>query len=254
MASTIPTDLIIGVSAIGVAIIVVYMFVRATSSGKPQEDLKEGESPLRANQPIPQRESSSRSDSEERIRLTQINKTLQDTDVERARSNLRTLTLKQEILSVIMKRLFEAEDDGEITREERVTLSAEYEKEIKEVQEELKKSELIVSLNELESIRDDIIKKFESTLNSTQQKIDMIIKELKIKPVSEISEPEPEPKTTRRPEPETVEEEEEEEEDEEDKEEETGRRRPSNVDERLNRLKEEVLKELEELDRLELES
>jgi restriction endonuclease Mrr len=121
------------------------------------------------------------------------------------------------------------------------------------VQEELKKSELIVSLSELESIRNDIISKFESTLNSTQQKIDMIIKELKIKPVSEISEPETEPKTTRRPKLETVEEEEEEEEDEEEKEK-AGRRRTSNVDERLNRLKQEVLKELEELDRLELES
>ena len=252
MASTISTDLILGVSAIGVAIIVVYMFVRATSSGKPQEDSKKGESPLQVNDATSQRISSSGSGSQERIRLTQINKTLQDTDIERARSNLRTLTLKQEILSVIMKRLFEAEDDGEITREERISLSTEYEKEIKEVQEELKKSELIVSLSELESIRDDIIKKFESTLNSTQQKIDMIIKELKIKPLSETPEPEPEPKTTRRPEPETVEEEEEEEE--EEIEEQVGRRRPSNVDERLNRLKEEVLKELEELDRLELES
>jgi len=77
------------------------------------------------------------------------------------------------------------------------------------------------------------------------------LKELKIKPVSEISEPELEQKTTRRPEPETVEEEEE---DEEEKEEEAGRRRTSNVDERLNRLKQEVLKELDELDRLELES
>jgi hypothetical protein len=253
MASTISTDLILGVSAIGVAIIVVYMFVRATSSGRPQEDSKEGESPLQINEATPQRTGSSGSGGQERLRLTQSTRALQDTDVERARSNLRTLTLKQEILSVIMKRLFEAEDDGEITREERIRLSTEYEKEIKEVQEELKKSELIVSLSELESIRDDIIKKFESTLNSTQQKIDMIIKELKIKPVSEIPEPEPEPKTTRRPEPETVEEEEEEE-DEEEREEQVGRRRPSNVDERLNRLKEEVLKELEELDRLELES
>ena len=250
MASTISTDLIIGVSAIGVAIIVVYMFVRATSSGKPKDDPKK-ESTLKVNDTISQRTNSSRSSSEERVRLTHINKTLQDTDVERARSKLRTLTLKQEILSVVMKRLFEAEDDGEITKEERISLSTEYEKEIKEVQEELKKSELIVSLSELESIREDIIKKFESTLNTTQQKIELIIKELKIKPVSEISEPELEQKTTRRPEPETVEEEEE---DEEEKEEEAGRRRTSNVDERLNRLKQEVLKELDELDRLELES
>lgn len=247
MASTVSIDLLIGLSAIGVAIIVVFMFVRATSSGKPSDDSKTKTNLIETDTP-----SSVNSAEKSRTNFPITTKTLEDTDIEKARSNLRTLTLKQEILSVVMKRLFEAEDDGEITREERISLTTEYEKEIKEVQEELKKSRLIVSLNELESIREEIIKKFESTLTTTQQKIDTIIKELNIKPVEPI--PVPKPKTSRKPRVEKATEPEEDEEQEEDeKEEEQDRRRSTDVEERLNRLKQAVQKEVEELDRLELE-
>ena len=69
-----------------------------------------------------------------------------------------------------MKRLFEAEDEGEISREEREQLAKDYENEMMEIEEELNKAELIVSLNELEAIRTNIIKQFETTLSDTQQK------------------------------------------------------------------------------------
>jgi len=272
MVSSISPDIIFGVGVIAAALVVVYLFIRATNPTKKREEVdideqqsKEDIDPLNLRLDI----------EKDRVKLPTPGKTLDDKDVDRARSNLRTLTLKQELLSMVMKRLFEAEDEGEITRSERIRLAKDYEQEMKEVQEELKRSELIVSLNELESIREDIIKKFESTLSSTQKRIDLIIRELDIEePVDKEpkkSKPKPKPKPKpeaipkRKPKtsPEEIEkeiekeqeaEDEIEEEEAEEEEEEEESEKISDVDERLNKLKQEVMKELEELDRLEIEA
>ena len=119
----------------------------------------------------------------------------------------------------------------------------------------MNKAELIVSLNELEAIRSNIIQQFQETLSDTQSKIDLIIKELNIQPIEpepkEEPKPEPAPRPRRtrpRPQPQP-EEPEEEPEDEEG----TPRRGRETVEDRLDKLKQDVLKELEELERLELE-
>jgi hypothetical protein len=181
--------------------------------------------------------------------------------VDEARSKIRTLTLQQEILSMVMKRLFEAEDNGEITKEERERLSKNYDSEMSGVAEELKKAELIVSLNELEEIRTSIIQQFQDTLADTQTKIDLIMRELKIEqpvPEAPAAEGKPTPPRPRRVRPRTAPApgEEEAEEGEEAEEPERGEEAPSRADEvedRLERLKKNVLKELEELEKLELE-
>ncbi len=60
---------------------------------------------------------------------------------------------------MVLRRLFEAEDEGEISREERVRLGKVYEDEMKQIAEELKRSEMLISLAELESIREEIVQK-----------------------------------------------------------------------------------------------
>ncbi len=177
-------------------------------------------------------------------------------EVDKAKVSIRTLTLQQEILGMVMKRLFEAEDEGEINKTERERLSQNYEGELQTVTEQLNKAELIVSLNELEEIRSDIIQQFQETLTDTQGKIDLIIKELNIQPIEPepVEDPKQEPKRPRRarPRPQPQQEEPEEPEGDEDDPETPNRGRPT-VEDRLDKLKQDVLKELEELDRLELE-
>jgi hypothetical protein len=102
-----------------------------------------------------------------------------------------------------------------------------------------------VSLNELEVIRSDIVKQFQETLTDTQSKIDLIIKELNIQPIEPVIQEEPKPRPKPQPQPQQVEPEVDEEG--------TPRRGRETVEERLDKLKQDVLKELEELDRLELE-
>jgi uncharacterized phage infection (PIP) family protein YhgE len=254
MAALLPDDLIIGLIVVAVAAFVIYMFVRATSGEKTKE---EGEEPSQA-----QREKAEDEQlkldlgiAEGKVKVPPIERRLGTDEVERARSNIRTLTLKQELLSMVLRRLFEAEDNGEITREERVLLSKGYEAEMKGIGDELKRSEMIVSLNELESIREDIVKKFEATLSSTQQRIDDLMKELKMeaRPSAEAARgalPRPRKLVARERVGEEGAEEEAAEAEQAEPEKPTAK---SDVETRLDKLKQEVQKELDELDKLELE-
>lgn len=262
MALQLTADLLLGIGALIVATIAIVMFLRATGGVHREDKPRKGAATERVVEPI-------RLDLESNtgyIQVPKVSTITKRSQVEEARSKIRTLTLQQEILGMVMKRLFEAEDEGEISREERERLAGNYEAEMRDVKEELHKAELIVSLNELEEIRTSILDQFQETLTDTQQKIDLIIKELGIhEPSITKKEPEPiktPPKRTRRPRPKPVsdavpdkelkEKEEPEVAEEEDEEEETTR--GGTVEDRLQKLKEDVLKELEELDRLELEA
>ncbi len=251
MALELSTDLILGVGALVVAAAAIIMFMRATGGASKPEKKQESAS---AAEPLKVGVDPSR-----RVQVPTIPVVTKRTQVDEARSKIRTFTLQQEILSMVLKRLFEAEDNSEITRDERERLSKGYESELKGIAEELKKAELIVSLNELEEIRTSIIEQFQETLTDTQTKIDLIIRELNIeqpKPEEPAAEEKPtlKPKLRRqrpRPAPEGAEEEAEEELEEA---EEEAPSRADAVEDRLERLKKNVLKELEELDKLELEA
>jgi intein/homing endonuclease len=233
------------------------MFWRASGGSKkkeesvvqPEEPSKE-EDPLRVELQM----------SEHRVKVPPIEKKIATTDIEQAKSQIRTLTLKQEINSMVLRRLFEAEDEGEVSREERIRLGKSYEDEMKQIADELKRSEMLVSLAELESIREEIVQKFEDSLSQTQSRIDQILKELKIeepsKPVEEDKPKLPAMNKKRRVISKTKTEEGEEE-SEESAENEGEEKQPAgkgDVESRLEQLKKEVMKELDELDKLELET
>jgi len=218
-----PLELLLSLGAIAVAVVSILLFVKATGGFE-----------RRAEEPSPSPPPTSVATE---IRAARY---LGRSDVERARRELRTLNLKREILSMALKRLFEAEDEGEITREERIRLSKDYEEELKKVNEEIKRAELIVTLHQLEALREDIRKRFDELLNQTQARIDAILRELKLERVKE--KPKRPPRRVRRKPKEAVPEE-------------KPAEKPAEVgvEERLEELRREVLKELEELERLELE-
>jgi hypothetical protein len=245
-------DLLIGLGAIAVSAFAIYMFVRASGSTSKKNDETEGDMPYEEKpktKPKP-----FLADEKGKLKITPLERHLDQSEVERAKSNIRTLTLQQELFGMILKRLFEAEDEGEITRSERIRLSKGYESDLKRIQEDLKKSQLIVTLHELEVVREDILKKFEETLSSTQARIDSILKELKIEAPKELPVKKTTPKRQVSRKDKTEEESKDEEFEDEEEEEETSRPKPrSEVEEKLEELRKEVLKELEELDKLEIE-
>jgi len=253
MAPLSTLDIYVGLAAIVVAGMAIYLFIRASggTSGLRREKLRTN--PERDYTPSSLREPRLGSRS---YRTPTTRRSLKRTDIASAQSKIRTLALQSVLLRLILKRVFPAADDGARAAAERADLSRGYEGELRRANQELEQAELVVSLHELEAIREDIVAKFEATLDSTQSRIDAIMRELKIEVRAERAE-----KRTRIA---PVEREEEEEEGEPDGEEEAGeeeaearprRRRPrSDVDARLEKLRGEVIKELEELDRLELEA
>lgn len=237
MAITFSDDMIVGIGALIVAAVAIFMFMRATD-GVGKSKRRDDEDP--SSSPVSLEPS--------RVNVSTLPTVAKRGEVEKARSTIRTLTVQQEILGMVMKRLFEAEDEGEINKVERERLGKNYEVEMQKVTEELNKAELIVSLNDLKVIRSDIVRQFQETLTDTQSKIDLIIKELNIQPIEPEVKEEPKPKPSGpRPKPQPQPEEPEVDE------EGTPRRGRETVEERLDKLKQDVLKELEELDRLELE-
>jgi len=251
MAPLSTLDIYVGLAAIIVAAGAIYLFIKASSGSDTRKRESIGDIDDKFIAPL-LRESRSLT---RRYRTSASESLLKRTDIDKAESKIRTLTLQSELLSIVLKRLFEAEDDGEITRDERASLSRGYETDLKRISEDLRQAELVVSLNELETIRDDIVKKFEATLNSTQSRIDTIVQELKLEREVKVERPLP---RRRRPAveiPEVEEEEAPEEEADEGEAERPRTRRPrSDVEQRLEQLRGEVLKELEELDKLELEA
>ncbi|MBN1682549.1 hypothetical protein JW865_03240 [Candidatus Bathyarchaeota archaeon] len=268
MADLLTIDVIFGIALIVVAAIAIYAFIRAT---KPV-DKKEVKVAMDPPKQVTTSQDNHESILKDRLVFPSSDRKFPINDIEKAKSNIRTLTLKQEITSMVLRRLFEAEDEGEISKDERIRLSSTYEEEMKLVAEELKHAELVVSLAELESIREEIIKKFEATLNQTQEKIDTIIKELKIEePTKEEAEQKQKVTSVQKrrraaPKPKVVDEALDSLEDiDENNESQTieGQGDTDNVKQpearmdveaRLNKLKQEVLKELDELDKLELEA
>lgn len=245
MEAPISAELMVGVGAIAVAVLAIYLFVRATKGGKGAK--KEIEVPGVEKAPAAGVDKAL-TPSREGHQAPETARYIQPGQVERARSEIRVLTLRRELLSMALKRLFEAEDLGEITREERIRISKDYEDEMKRVAEEIKRSELILTLHELENIRNEVIKKFEATLNNTQRRIDAILKELNIGELKAQPEAQPELERKRR----RVKEEGKEEVKEGEVEKPKAPKR-SEIDEKLEQLRKEVLKELEELEKLEIE-
>jgi len=234
MAITLTDDIIVGIGALIVAAVAIFMFMRATDGvGKPR---RRDDDPSKVSVSI---ESS-------RVNVPTLLTIAKRDEVEQARSTIRTLTVQQEILGMVMKRLFEAEDEGEINKAERERLGKNYEVEMQKVTEELNKAELIVSLNDLEQIRTDIVKQFQETLTDTQSKIDLIIKELNIQPIEPVIQEEPKPTPRpRRPRPRPQPQDEEPTDEPEGDDEDTPRRGRETVEDRLDKLKQDVLKELE---------
>ena len=149
MADLLSVDLILGIAVVVVAAVAIYMFWRASGNDKKKEEEKPAEEPPKEDPLRVELQMTER-----KVKVPPLEKKIASTDIERAKSQIRTLTLKQEINSMVLRRLFEAEDEGEISREERVRLGKVYEDEMKQIADDLKRSEMLVSLAELESIRD----------------------------------------------------------------------------------------------------
>jgi hypothetical protein len=102
-----------------------------------------------------------------------VQSTVTSADLERSRREMRTIMVERDLLSSAMMKLYEAETEGRITREEREMISKRYSDQIREMQSKLKDVELVVEVGELEGLRNELIGLLEGKIQNIEARLEI---------------------------------------------------------------------------------
>jgi hypothetical protein len=101
-----------------------------------------------------------------------LEQTITPEAMELARSDLRVLNLEREVVGYALKRLYESEGEGTITRTDHTTLLERYKGEMKRINQLIKRKEVTVKLSELESTQADLVQLFSRKFDELTQTIE----------------------------------------------------------------------------------
>jgi hypothetical protein len=173
-----------------------------------------------------------------------LKKTVTGNDASRARDRLRLANLERDIIGDALTKIYEAETRGQINETEKTQLLQRYKTDLKRVDGEIDTHKRTVDLYELESAKEDLLKSFHEKMLEIDLKISQI------KPTASITSPE---KTSETSAP-TKEETQSAPAQSSPPKERPAREKPKNkAEERLETIREEVLKAMERLEQIETE-
>jgi len=172
-----------------------------------------------------------------------LKKTITSSDVSRSRDRLRLASLERDIIGDALTKIYEAETRGQINDSEKNQLLQRYKTDLKRVDGEIDTHKRTVDLYELESAKEDLLKSFQEKM------IEIDLKISQIRPTI-ITSPEPTPKPTESPKTESnpvplpA----------DPPKDRPAKEKPKNkAEERLETIREEVLKAMERLEQIETE-
>jgi len=122
-----------------------------------------------------------------------IAKSVQSTDANRAKDELRILDLEREIVADAIRHLYEAQAEGKITEVERERLASSYKSRMMSIKDSMAKDESIVALHELEGMQEDLMKLFSERFGELTSKVEELRTRIDIKPIREIKVQMPKP-------------------------------------------------------------
>jgi hypothetical protein len=93
-------------------------------------------------------------------------------DLEKSRREMRTLLLERDLLSAALTKVYEAENEGKITREEREMIAKRYSSQIRDMESKLSDKELVVEVGELEGLRDELLTLFREKIQNIESRLD----------------------------------------------------------------------------------
>jgi hypothetical protein len=99
--------------------------------------------------------------------------TVSSSDLDHSRREMRTIMVERDLLSSALMKLYEAENEGRITKEEREMISKRYSEQIKDLQAKLKDVELVVEVGELENLRNELVTLFEQKIRNIEGRLDV---------------------------------------------------------------------------------
>jgi hypothetical protein len=172
-----------------------------------------------------------------------LKKTITSNDVSRSRDRLRLANLERDIIGDALTKIYEAETRGQINEAEKNQLLQRYKTDLKRVDGEIDTHKRTVDLYELESAKEDLLKSFQEKMLEIDLKISQI--RPSISTVSETAPKLPDPpKTETNPTPPST----------SLPKERPAKEKPKNkAEERLETIREEVLKAMERLEQIETE-
>jgi hypothetical protein len=172
-----------------------------------------------------------------------LRKTITNSDASRSRDRLRLASLERDIIGDALTKIYEAETKGQINDSEKNQLLQRYKTDLKRVDGEIDTHKKTVDLYELESAKEDLLKSFQEKMLEIDLKISQI--RPTVTTTSEIATKVPDPpKTETGPaQPPTS-----------PLKERSPKEKPKNkAEERLETIREEVLKAMERLEQIETE-
>ena len=172
-----------------------------------------------------------------------LKKTITSNDVSRSRDRLRLASLERDIIGDALTKIYEAETRGQINDSEKNQLLQRYKTDLKRVDSEIDTHKKTVDLYELESAKENLLKSFQEKMLEIDLKISHIRPSVTTTPETTPQPPEtPKTETTATPPPANP------------PKERPPKEKPKNkAEERLETIREEVLKAMERLEQIETE-
>ena len=172
-----------------------------------------------------------------------LKKTITSTDVSRSRDRLRLASLERDIIGDALTKIYEAETRGQINDSEKNQLLQRYKTDLKRVDSEIDTHKKTVDLYELESAKEDLLKSFQEKMLEIDLKISQI-RPTVTTTLETTPKPPEAPKAEAGPTPPPV----------NPPKERPPKEKPKNkAEERLETIREEVLKAMERLEQIETE-
>ena len=177
-----------------------------------------------------------------------IRKTVTESDIAKARNKLRVANLERDIIGDALTKIYEAEAKGTINETEKNQMIQPYKSDLKRVDAEIDTYKKTVDLYELEAAKEDLFKRFQETFLDIQARIEKIQPSLNLPASTEIKpiEPKPAPEKTGPADPATGE-------NPPPKEKPPREKARNKAEEKIETIREEVLKAMERLEQIETE-
>lgn len=99
-------------------------------------------------------------------------KTVTVDELDSSKREMRTLLLERDLISATLTKVYEAESDGQITKEEREIIARKYSSQIRDFEAKLRDKELIVEVGELERLRDELLSLFKEKIQNIESRLD----------------------------------------------------------------------------------
>ena len=104
--------------------------------------------------------------------VPRVERTILREDLDKGKSDYKTLRLEKELLAGALTRVFEAESKGKITKIERDILTTKYREQIKQIDSKIGDLEIIVEVGELENLRSELVNLLETKVSQIERRLD----------------------------------------------------------------------------------